>query len=434
MNAVAESLRPYLESYAANSKPLAPALLALKESAMRRAVARGFPGARDEDWKYSSPVALEKRAFRSSATLTRFDAKDLADVAIPGLDAFRAVFVNGRFMAALSELPEGARVTSLSSAGDSLNAALAVPAEWQDDTFLNLNTALFQDGLLLELDASAHIVKPLQLLHVSVLGEIASAHHPRFLLRLAADSRIMVIERYVGLEGAQHFTNAVTQIELAERAQLVHVRLQTESAQGFHVGRVLVRQAAHSGYRSHNLQLGGLWSRLDLHTRLEATGAHAMLDGLYAVGSRQHVDNHTRVDHLAPGAVSEEIYRGVLDGHGRAVFNGKVVVAKHAVKTDAQQANHNLILSRGAEIDTKPELEIYADDVKCSHGASIGQLDEQQLFYLRSRGLDAAAARGLLIYAFADKLLSRLPHPALAAHARRLLSAAVSQISVPEQT
>jgi Fe-S cluster assembly protein SufD len=140
------------------------------------------------------------------------------------------------------------------------------------------------------------------------------------------------------------------------------------------------------------------------------------------------------VDHLAPGAISEELYRGVLDGHGRAVFNGKVVVAKHAVKTDAQQANHNLLLSRGAEIDTKPELEIYADDVKCSHGASIGQLDEQQLFYLRSRGLDAVTARGLLIYAFADRLVSRLPHAALCAHVHRLLSTAVSQIALPEPT
>jgi Fe-S cluster assembly protein SufD len=209
------------------------------------------------------------------------------------------------------------------------------------------------------------------------------------------------------------------------------VRLQEESTLGFHVGRVLVEQKEGSRYTSHNLQLGGAWSRLDIYTRLAEIGAHAELYGLYAVDKRQHIDNHTRIDHMTHSTVSRELYRGILDGQGRAVFNGKVLVAPHAVKTDAEQANHNLILSRGAEIDTKPELEIYADDVKCSHGATIGQLDEDQLFYLRSRGIEADAARNLLIAAFAEKLLSALPHPALMSHARGRLS---TSITLPVQT
>jgi len=195
-----------------------------------------------------------------------------------------------------------------------------------------------------------------------------------------------------------------------------------------------VEQAADSSYISHNFQAGAAWSRLDLAVSLSAAGAEAELNGFYAVNGRQHLDNHTRVDHLAPHTTSRELYRGILDGQGRAVFNGKVVVAPHAVKTDAAQANHNLLLSRGVEIDTKPELEIYADDVKCSHGATVGQLDEQQLFYLRSRGIDAEAARGLLVGAFAERLMALLPLPALAAHARRRLSAAISQIALPEQS
>jgi Fe-S cluster assembly protein SufD len=274
--------------------------------------------------------------------------------------------------------------------------------------------------------------QPLEVLHVSTPGAQGSSHHLRVLLRLAKGSRATLIERYVGLEDAKNLTNSVLQAELAESSSLQHIRVQTESAQGFHVGRVLVKQKARSEYRSHNLQLGGQWVRLDLHTRLEEEGAHAVLNGLYAVNGRQHADNHTRIDHLAPGTLSEELYRGILDGQGRAVFNGKVVVAKHAVRTDARQANHNLLLSRGAEIDTKPELQIDADDVKCSHGASVGQLDEQQLFYLRSRGLDAETARDLLIAAFAERLIAALPHPALAEHARRKLSASIARAALPE--
>ena len=425
------ALQSYIEGY--RSLPASPVWLKpLQEAALEQALHRGLPVARDEAWRYTSVATLEKRAFKPALAGT-FDPATLPAALIPGLDAHRAVFVDGRFEPELSQLPAGLRATSLAAADENLLASLAVPAEWRDDTFINLNTALFRDGLLLELTAGEKLLKPLELLHLSTAAAGAAAHNLRILVRLGPGADACLIERHAGLEGAQCFNNVVTQAELAESAKLTHVRLQAESPQAFHVARVLVRQAARSEYRSHNLQLGAAWSRLDLHCRLEGEGALAELHGLYAATGRQHVDNHTRIDHLVRGTVSRELYRGILDGHGRAVFNGKVVVAPHAVKTDAAQKNNNLILSRGAEIDTKPELEIYADDVKCSHGATIGQLDEQQLFYLRSRGLDADTARGLLISAFAEQLLMELPHPALADHARRLLGASIAQIKLQEQ-
>ena len=424
------ALQPYREGFERLPRAAQPWLRTMQEDALKRAEARGFPGNRDEAWKYTSTAALEKRAFAPSVSTVKLDAATLTALAIPGFHAARLVFVNGRYETDLSAPPQGLNIRLLSSIDA---AALEAPAGWEGDVFLNLNTALVRDGLLLELDEGAGLSVPLEIVHVSTQETAPASHYLRLVVRLGTGSHATVLERYVGLEGAANLTNAVTCIELAADAHLTHVRLQSESSQGFHVGRVLVSQTAGSQYVSHNLQLGAAWARLDIHTCLEAAGAGAVLRGLYAVNKRQHLDNHTRIDHLVPHTVSDELYRGILDGNGRAVFNGKVVVAKDAVKTDARQANHNLLLSRGAEIDSKPELEIHTDDVKCSHGATIGQLDEQQLFYLRSRGLDAESARGLLIAAFGGKLLEELPHPALVEHARRLLTSVIRQTALPEQ-
>ena len=423
------ALKPYLDGFARLPQATQLWLRTLQTEALKRAEIRGFPGVRDEAWKYTSTASLEKRAFAPTHAPTNLDAAVLAKFAIPGFESARLVFVNGRYESGLSNPPQGLEVNPLASAGSS---ELAAPSGWEDDVFLNLNTALARDGLLLTLRAGTKLNVPLEVLHVSAPEAVPASHHLRLMLRLGNGAMTTLVERYVGINGSQNFTNAVTRIELGADANLTHLRLQEEASQAFHVGRLLVSQAAGSRYESHNLQLGAVWSRLDLHTRLEAAGAKAILRGLYAVNMRQHIDNHTRIDHLVPSTLSDELYRGILDGQGRAVFNGKVVVAEGAVKTDARQSNHNLILSRGAEIDTKPELEIYADDVKCSHGAAIGQLDEQQLFYLRSRGLDAETARGLLITAFASTLLDKLPHPALAEHARQLLASIIRQTALPE--
>ena len=426
-------LAPYLEGF--KTQPQAAGWLqSLRQESLARAESRGFPTMRDEAWKYTSAASLEKRGFKPSSDTSMLDTLTLGKLLIPGLDCPRAIFVNGRFAPALSRLPQGARVMTAGVADEGLHTLLKAHKGWEDDVFLNLNTALFQDALVIELAPDTQLSEPLALLHVSLPGAEPASHHLRCVVAMGHHAQATFLERYVGLEDAKNFTNSVVQIHLADGAQLTHVRLQDESPQGYHVGRVLVQQAADSRYLSHNIQTGAAWARLDLATDLHEAGASAELDGLYTVNGRQHIDNHTHINHLAHHTVSRELYRGVLDGNGRAVFNGKVLVAKHAAKTDSAQANHNLLLSKGAEIDTKPELEIYADDVKCAHGATIGQLDEQQLFYLRSRGLDADAARALLVGAFAGHLVDLLLIPALAAHVRGRLSAAIRQLHLPEQS
>lgn len=427
------ALAPYLEGF--KTQPQAASWLqSLRQESLSRAEARGLPGMHDEAWKYTSAASIEKRGFKPASSGAMLDALALDKLLIPSLDCPRAVFVNGRFAPALSRIPQGVRVVAAGVAHEGLRTLLKAHQGWEDDVFLNLNTALFQDALLLELAPNTKLAEPFALLHVSLPSAEPTSHHLRCVVDLGSHAQATFTERYVGLEDAKHFTNSAVQVHLGAGAQLTHVRLQEESTQGFHVGRVLVRQAADSRYLSHNIQTGAAWARLDLATDLAEPGAGAELYGLYAVNGRQHIDNHTHINHLAHHTTSRELYRGVLDGNGRAVFNGKVLVAKHAVKTDSSQANHNLLLSKGAEIDTKPELEIYADDVKCAHGATIGQLDEQQLFYLRSRGLDADTARALLVGAFAGHLVDRLPIPAIAIHVRGRLSAANRQLQLPEQS
>lgn len=440
MNAVSAAIRPYAEGF----KSLEPArtrsapawLTALRREAFARFANRGFPGEREEDWKYTSTRPLEKRGFAPSLTAPGvMDASVIEPVFLREMPAHTLVFINGRHTPALGTAgPDiaGLRITSLDTAlqqaTDKLQAYFAPASAWSDDPFTALNTAFLQDGVIIEIDDCVRLAQPLQLIFLSTKQAQPGACHPRILVYLGRHAHATLLETYHGLEEAANLTNGYAQIHLGENAQLEHLRMQRESAEDFHVSRVRVAQQQGSRYVSHTLNLGGLWVRTDLSTRLEASEAEAVFNGLYWTDHGRHVDNHTRIDHLAPGTRSDELYRGIIGGHSRAVFNGKVVVAKHAVKTDAAQINNNLLLSRQAEIDTKPELEIYADDVKCSHGASIGQLDEQALFYLRSRGLDPETARGLLIGAFAHAVLDRITAPELQAFARRQLAAVMQPL------
>ena len=253
------ALKPYVDGY--GTLPMAPTWLKpLQDAALERVVERGFPGSRDEAWKYTSVAALEKRGFTPSIATSRLGETVLAALLIPGLESSRAVFVDGRFEPDLSVLPKGVKVLPLPRADMDMRDLFTVAAEWQNDTFVNLNTALFRDGLLLELAPAQALEKPIELLHVSTAQAGAAAHSLRFVARLGAGASACIIERHLGLEGAKSFNNVVTQVELAESTKLTHVRLQSESAQAFHVGRVLVRQAASSEYHSHNLNVGGLWT------------------------------------------------------------------------------------------------------------------------------------------------------------------------------
>jgi len=377
---------------------------------------KGLPTTRIEDWKYTSIKPIAKRGFRRpSAADATADAGAVGGQRIPGLETRRLVFVNGHYAAALSEPGEprdGLRIQNLATAlaenPDALRERFAASAPSDFSGFTAMNTAFAEDGVFVEVGADSRIERPIELLFVSTGMDEPIAANPRVIISADHHAQLTVIEHYVGLDDVANLTNAVTEIRLAEGARLQYYRLQRESRKGFHIGSVHVNQAANSRYESHNLQMGAQLSRTDINTALDGEGAETLFNGLYMLNGRQHSDTHTRINHNKPHTTSEEAYRGILDQNARGVFNGRVYVAPNAQQIAAYQSNDNLLLSGKAEIDTKPELEIYADDVVCSHGATVGQLDRQALFYLRSRGVEEEAARGLLLYAFAEAAIGRM--------------------------
>ncbi len=396
-------LAPLLQS----CRTALPAQDAARAQAFARALARGLPGQHDEDWKYSDPAPLVQRQFVPAGA----GQTDPAPWLLPGHDGHRLVFVNGRYAPGLSQvavLPAGARLDAVSRT----QTRATETTDGFGSAFTDLNLALHTDGAVLELAPGVTLEVPVHVLYLHTGSGMA---HVRNILRLNQNSRAQVIEHYAGADG-EYFCNAVTDIQLAEGAQLAHHRLQQHAAQGLHVGSLHVAQARDSHLRVHSTDLGGSWVRNDLFAALAAPGAAIRLDGLYMPFDRQHIDNHTRIDHRQPQCVSRESFKGILDGHGRGVFNGKIVVHRDAQKTDSEQSSRALLLSRSAEVDAKPELEIYADDVKCKHGATVGQLDEDALFYLRSRGLDRPAAHSLLTYSFAEEMLGQIPYEPLRRH------------------
>ncbi|MEO7032159.1 MAG: Fe-S cluster assembly protein SufD, partial [Herbaspirillum sp.] len=299
-------------------------------------------------------------------------------------------------------------------------------AERQGQTiFGDLNTAFMTDGAWLHVPAGVSVDEPIHLLFLATQSGVSV--HLRNVLVADAGAHATVIEHYLGADGAAYFTNAVTQIFTADAAGIEHYKLQQESLQAFHVAGIHAQQKKDSKLESHSVSLGAGMARNDITTTFIETGCEVTLNGLYLTDGRQHVDNHTRVDHVAPSGTSEEYYRGVLDGSSHAVFNGKVIVHRDAQKTKAQQTNHNLLLSRNAEVDTKPQLEIFADDVECTHGATVGQIDETQLFYLRTRGIDEATAHKLLVHAFAHHVIERIRVQSLRERLEKILMARLPQ-------
>jgi Fe-S cluster assembly protein SufD len=378
--------------------------------------AAGFPGRRDEDWKYTDLKLVTRRSFAAGATAA-FEAPALA-----GLDGPVLVFVNGRLTQA-RHLPDGVAVVPLAQAladgHPACRELLGRIARPERHRFAALATALFNDGALLDLAENLELEAPVRLVFLAG-GDQPALACPRVLVRAGANSRATLIEHYAAASG-EALSLAVTEIALGPGATLQHYRLQEEAAEAFHLGVLAARLDRDAALVSHNLSVGARIARLDIDVELAAPGARVEMNGLYVVRDRQHVDSHTRVDHAAPRTTSDELYRGVLSGKSRAVFNGKAVVHPGAFGTDAVQANANLLLSPQAEVDTKPELEIYADDVKCAHGATTGQLDASALFYLRSRGIDEDTARTLLTFAFADTVLARMGLAPLRRHAEELV-------------
>ena len=400
-----------------------------RAAAFERFAELGLPSLRDEDWKYTGVAALEKHIFKLvPASLNGVSPDQVARLALDG--SHLLVFVNGRYAPDLSrpgQLPGGAEVGSLAvalaSRPDRFESLLARDSEVLVNGFTALNAAFWADGASIDLAAGCSVDEPIHLLFIATDSDLAV--HLRNIVRVGAGSHAEIIEHYVGLNDSAYFTNAVTQIQVDPGAAMTHTKLQQESLRGYHIADIRADQGLDSRFTSQSFALGGLLSRNDIATRLNAEGCEATLIGLYMGNGRQHMDHHTRVDHARPRGTSREFYKGVLDGAARAVFNGKLIVHADAQGTDAQQSNRNLLLSDRAEVDTKPQLEIYADDVKCSHGATVGQLDAEQIGYLRSRGLDEASARALLTFAFAEDVALRVSCAPLKARLEQLLRGAL---------
>ncbi len=414
MSETAPIPQAYTQGFQTLSRRDAPAWVdALRRTGFEHFSATGFPGKRDERWRYTDVKALARGEF-PPALAPGEQPEELA-LPFPELACPRLVFIDGVLDTARSDLdalPEGLDVRALDQALAEDDDALAERLQHRDterDGFTALNTAMLQLGVVIDVAAGNVIEQPLHAVFVSVARTDAISVHPRILIHLGAGAALQLVESHVGHGESANFTNVVSDIALDANARLTHCLFQDIGARGYQVEHIDVTLARDSRYHAHGINLGGRLLRNDIDCHLDAPGAEVMLDGLFMASSREHVDNHTTAHHNSPHTRSEEYYKGVIDGRGRGVFDGRVVVHPDAQKIEAHQSNPNLLLSPHAEIDTKPQLEIYADDVKCSHGSTVGQLDSDALFYLRSRGMDAETARNLLIYAFAEDMIERLP-------------------------
>ena len=392
-----------------------------RQQAFERVRSQSVPSNKSEDWRYTGLRKLIEQGFINvEEPITALTADDLADVLVPGLDAHRVVLVNGRFSQPLSDLgdlPGGVRVGGLKDLletdPDAVEGILTQVAGDRHHLFSALNTAAIDDGLVILLEPGAVVERPIEVIHLSIGMDEPRVAQPRNLIRLGDAAQAQVIERYVSLGDALYCTNSVLEIALARDAILRHTRVQQESVNAFHITGLYLMQGAGSRYAAVNIGLGGAWARTDLVTRFQGEHAECDLSGLYMAGDQQLMDYHMDVRHALPNCSSRETFKGILYGKGRAVFDGLVYVARGAQKTDAAMSNRNLILSPAAEVDTKPQLEIYADDVKCSHGTTVGQIEPEMLFYLRSRGISAPLARRMLCLGFAGEIIDALGPEAL---------------------
>ncbi len=433
MSATPDTRDWYRQEFAGRAPQLAGAglqwLAARRHAAIDQFVRSGFPTRKDEDWKYTDVSSLALRQFRPAGSVP-LDAALLAPFR---LDAWQLVFVNGRYAPALSPrdgLPAGVRLTSLADRlredPGSLEAWLGRHVGADRHGFAALNLAFAEDGAVIEIRRGVELAKPIQLLSVQTGGQ-DSIQHLRHLIRLEENARAAVIESFVTLMPGASFSTGVTEIDLAAGSELTHYRLVQNGDDASQIDTTHVQQARDSRYSAHAVNLSGRLLRHELDCALAAEGAECHFNGLTLAHGQAQVDTHTRFDHLAPHTSSREWVKGVFDDEARGVFSGRVVVHPGAQKSDAEQSNRNLLLSARAEADSRPQLEIYVDDVKCAHGAATGSLDPEQLFYLRSRGLDAARARQLLVYGFAADVLARLP----LAELRRRLAAALGTRLLP---
>lgn len=424
-----------IEDYRANYRQTVPQLVGanipwmrqLRDEGMARFEQGGFPTTRMEAWKYTRLTELEKQPYlfhaKDSPALGETLLQGLPQVALP---AYSLLFVDGIFVKETSDLgamPEGVKILSLAAAmeqGEEPLHELLASRQNADAAFTALNDAFMSDGAYVYLPAGVSLDRPIHLQFVTTV-EQGTAIYPRNLVVMEDESHACLIETHIGLDMAGGMSDVHGTVRLGSNARLDHYKLQLEPPGTLHIASLEVEQADTSRFESHLLALGSRLMRNEIHVDLVGEGAECLLNGLFLTQERQHFDLHTRIDHRVPHCTSREYYRGIADKRGRGVFDGKVLVRLNAQKSDALMQTHNLLLSPHAEIDAKPQLEIYADDVKCAHGATVGQLDEQALFYLRARGMSEGMARNLVIYAFASEIIERFELHELRRLGRELL-------------
>jgi Fe-S cluster assembly protein SufD len=383
----------------------------LRANAMERFSELGFPTVKDEEWKYTNVAPIAKMQFEVSSTAA---GVELPDFGVPESRESQLVFVNGKLrmdLSSVAAIPAGVIAVNLSQAiagaqGELVRKYLARSADYISSGFTALNTAFISEGAFIHIPANTAVETPIHLLFIADGSQPVNS--PRVLIVADENSNATVIESYLSISDAQYFTNAVVEIVLKDGARLEHYKVQREGVKAFHVATTVAELGVSSAYDTTTLNFGSKLSRHDIRVTMDNEGAECWVDGLYLVTDSQHTDTHSVIDHRKPHCTSHQLYKGILDGKSRAVFNGKVFVRHDAQKTDAMQTNKNLLLSNEARVDTKPQLEILADDVKCAHGAAVGQIEEDELFYLETRGIHPDLARNLLTYGFAEEVIGKI--------------------------
>ena len=394
-------------------------LQALRKGGIAHFAELGFPTTNHEEWRFTNVTPIAKTAWVLPDGAAKITEKDVLTNVFPDVPGKRVVFVDGRFSRELSskdlsgsQSATGLRIHSIHDAVRSTNPlvmhSLARYARYDENSFVALNTAFVNDGAVIIVPARFVAPDPVYILYVSTAAKPNTVTHPRTLVVAQRDSQLKVIEHYITLGSNNCFTNAVTEIILEESAVVEHCKVQDEILNSYHIATIQTQQAARSNLISHSISIGGGITRNNINCALDGERLEATLNGLYLGRDSQLVDHHTAIYHNKPNCNSHEYYHGILDGKSQGVFNGKIFVRPEAQKTDAKQTNRNLLLSDDATMNTKPQLEIFADDVKCTHGATIGQLDPESIFYLRARGIGLEVARKMLLHAFASEIVNRI--------------------------
>jgi Fe-S cluster assembly protein SufD len=426
------AIERYAESFGGFEKSAASHNLAwlkkLRQDGFARFSEVGFPTTRDEDWRFTNPGAISKTSFhlvRNGHSLP--SARDLEKFQIPGAGA-TLVFVDGRFaekLSSIGKLQHGVTISNLAAeiARDpaAIEKHLGRYLNMQRDAFGALNTAFLEDGAYVHIAKGVVAESPIVALYVSTEHDSPAVNHPRNLIVAEENAQATFVEDYVSIGGGQALCNTVTELFAGDHSVVSHYMIEREHSGAFNVSTLRIQQGRAADVSSHSVLLGGALVRNNVHPVLAGEGGECLINGLFIGNGRQHLDNYMLVEHASPHCGSRQFYNGILDGHAHGVFHGRIIVHKDAQKTDAKQTNRNLLLSDTAQIDTKPQLEIYADDVKCTHGATIGQIEENSLFYLRSRGIDEMSARRLLLVAFASECMDRMKEGPVRAHIENLI-------------